>query len=120
MILPGLTMTSMKGWNYTALDEDGMAYVNLRRWLLGAQMVSLTRDAQGVWLAELSRVVTAAGGTTRTVRSWVVWTGNRATRSYFVPPAWGVAVLEQLISGIKTGFSGTSVTIGDVPLLLSQ
>jgi hypothetical protein len=112
-------MTSMKGWNFTALDEDGFAYVNVRRWLLGARMVSLVRDAQGVWTAELARVVTTAG-TTRTLRSWIVWSGNRTTVTWNVATAWGVAFMEQLISGASAAFAGTSVLVGDVPLLLRQ
>jgi len=48
--------TRRSGW-----DEAGRAYFNVKAWLTGAGMTSLTSNTEGIWMASLLRG-TGTGG----------------------------------------------------------
>jgi hypothetical protein len=117
--MEGLTMSTEEQQDATTLNVAGKAYKRVMSWTMGARITSMTRNAQGVWVATLVRSATAAAPD-KPSRSWVVWNGDyRVSSQVFVAPAaWKVSSSQSLLTGAVS--SGAAVIITDVPVLLTQ
>eukprot|EP00775_Hariotina_reticulata_P004919 gene4919-5162_t len=110
--LEGLTQsTDFSNRRPEELNEAGMAYNNVKAWLTGARMTSLTRNKQGIWMASLLR------GTRS--KSWIVWNGDQRVSSRVLTVPSGVRSRQDLITGVTTSMSRVrQLPVTDVPLLL--
>lgn len=121
--MEGLTMSTPEQQDATTLNIAGKAYTRLMSWMIGARIISMKRDTQGVWAAALVRREpgsAAAAAADKLSRFWIVWNGDyRVSSQQFVAPAaWKVSSSQDLLSGAV--YSGAAVVVTDVPVLLMQ
>ena len=93
------------------LKPAAHAYRRIYQWLDGATVNFCRGAAKGIWECQLTR-----GGD----RAWVVWTS--AGQSRWTPPSdWRAAQWQSLDARkIKLGPSGTEITIGPRPILITR
>ena len=84
------------------------AYAQVRRWMLGSRMASAASDPSGFWIVALNR----PDNTT----AYAVWKAEGAA-VFTVPGSWRISRVSDL-NGRSTAFAGSSMTIGQSPVLL--
>jgi len=90
------------------ITEAGRAYEVIERWLVGARMDSLTKNADQTWICQLTR----SGK-----KEWIVWSPY-ANGKFDVPAAWHVSDVTPLL---HDGYplKAPSIEIGPAPMLLT-
>lgn len=89
------------------LDRSGVAYKEVRRWLLHSVMLSIQQNDQGVWTCKLKR----PGGI-----AWVVWS-VAGGKSFRIPDDWKVGKSWDLTGAIRP-LTGRTIRISGAPILL--
>jgi len=92
------------------LASSGVAYREVRNWLVGSRMLSCKSDARGIWTARLTR----ADGRS----AWVVWS-TEGTCAFNVPSSWHIKTRRDLAGNVTPVLGSISVT-GSPVLLQSQ
>jgi hypothetical protein len=90
------------------MTPAGMAYGTIEKWLTGAQMTRCATNPESTWTCELNR---------NGQKQWILW-NPLGKQSFTVPGAWRVSSVTPLLIEAHT-FSGSSVDIGPVPVLLT-
>lgn len=89
-----------------------VAYGEISRWMVGSRMRAIGKDAQGTWVAELSRADSS--------RAYVVWHPAHtaaAPLAFAIPPAWGVQWRRDLLGAVAP-LGGSTTPVDRVPVLL--
>jgi hypothetical protein len=86
-----------------------LAYAEVQKWLVGAQMHSCASDARGTWTCQLTR---DSGS-----REWILWNPDRKF-SLDVPLDWGVHILRRLDGEQRELGLGARVDVDFQPVLL--
>lgn len=100
------------GWGRLIDDNnnllpDGIAYAQVRNWLLGATLTQpCAQDSSGTWRCGISR----PGG----YSAQMLWNSNQTTGGVAIP---GTITQFRDLSGTVTHFYGGNVSIGNMPLL---
>lgn len=103
----GLTVdTTMISVDANGNNQEGIAYGQLYKWLVGATNTGNTTGAVQ-WEVNLSRGSYSAK---------VIWNRNSSTTSYAVPAPYTQS--RDLLGNITTGIQGTSISITGRPILL--
>ncbi len=89
------------------LDRSGVAYKEVRRWLLHSVMLACDRTDRGVWNCKLKR----PGGI-----AWVVWS-EAGDETFAIPSDWKVTKSWDLTGAIRP-LNGRSIRISGTPILL--
>jgi len=109
--MEGLTQSTESDKRPEELNEAGVAYNNVKAWLTGARMMSLSRNKQGIWMASLLRGASS--------KSWIVWNGDQRVSSRVLTVPTGVKSRQDIITGARTSMKGVrQLPVTDVPLLL--
>jgi hypothetical protein len=90
------------------LTPAGTAYGIIQKWMTGARMVECFADQNQTWACRLDK---------GEVSSWIVWNPGSAT-AFEVPPSWHAVFVRSLL-GESNKISGTTVSVSQVPELLS-
>jgi Glycosyl hydrolases family 39 len=88
-----------------------IAYAELQKWLVGAQMVACESNADGTWVAELSRPGNYHG--------WIVWNPNQ-TQKFELPREWDARRMRDLHASQREISRKAQIEIGPSPLLLES
>lgn len=97
--------------NSATLNDGGIAYREIARWMTGAQMTSKNKDANGLWIVTLTR----PNGYVAHI-CWKYTSGVTMT----VPAGWG-AIRRRNLDGTSSSMAGlTSTFIGNEPVLLEN
>lgn len=96
----------------STLSQAGLAYYEAARWLLGAQLMSLTEtQEEGLWIAEL-RYPTG-------LRAYMLW--HPHTLPAFQPPvSWNIRQLRDLRGNVMFLNSGQAIAVSASPVLLEE
>ncbi len=94
----------------TTLTPAAVAYANVQKWLVGAQMSPCQSNSQNTWICQLKR--------DRGYQGWIVWNPDGKLR-FNVPDRWRVKQIRDL-AGTERDLSGNSIEIGPSPLLLEK
>jgi hypothetical protein len=93
------------------LKPAGIAYAEVQKWIVGAKVLSCDQDAQGTWLAHITRGNDYNG--------FIVWNPDK-TVNFAIPKEWNVKQMKDL-KGSTTNITGTSqLNIGIAPALLEN
>lgn len=98
------------------LDEGGMAYRQVMKWMVGARMMSLGARTDGVWQAPLLRSA-AATTATQPARSWIVW-NPKGNAPYTVPVGWKATKSQHVVTGAISTIKSGVLTVGTLPVLI--
>jgi hypothetical protein len=93
------------------LKSPAIAYGEIQKWLIGAQMDSCDTDANGTWTCAISR----DGG----YRAWILWNPDgRRTFKLSVPSRWNVLRIRDLLGHTSNLAPGASFEVSVMPHLL--
>ncbi len=90
------------------LDRAGIAYREVRRWMLGSTMLSCRQDTQGIWICRLKR----PNGSL----AWVIWSISDK-KHFTIPASWKVTGSYDL-TGAKKTVTGREININESPIEL--
>jgi hypothetical protein len=90
------------------LDRAGIAFREVRKWMLGSTMTSCRQDGEGLWICNLKRPNGAL--------AWVIWSisGNK---KFAIPASWKVSASNDL-SGVKEPIVSKEINVNETPIEL--
>jgi Glycosyl hydrolases family 39 len=91
------------------LKPAGKAYGIIQTWLVGARMDQCEQDADRTWICQLNR---------NGEPQWIVWNPEGSKR-FTLPNRWRIKRVTPLLND-PSAFSGTSLEIGQMPVLLES
>lgn len=94
-----------------ALTPAAIAYREVARWLLGAQMSELTQTAEDTWTVTLTR----PNGS----HAYILWNPTR-TVSVPIPPNWQVTRQRTLTGGVSSLAGSQKIEVTATPVLLEE
>jgi hypothetical protein len=93
------------------LTPAAVAYAEVQKWLVGAQMSSCETNTEKTWTCQLTR--------DRGYAAWIMWNPERQL-SFQVPQNWGVQQLRDLTGAKRNLSASTRLDIGSSPVLLER
>lgn len=89
------------------LTPAGVAYSQLRKWLLGRKIVTCRSDSRNIWKCTLE-------GTN--YKGWILWSPEQEKR-FRVPAEWGVKQVKDLSGKTRSLRENAEIIVGAAPLL---
>jgi hypothetical protein len=95
--------------DHKTLTTSAIAYAQVQQWLIGSRMIACGQNAQGTWIANVTR----DGG----YSGWIVWNQTQSL-NLEIPQGWNIKRMKDLRGNTANLPGVNQVPIGVAPILL--
>jgi hypothetical protein len=93
------------------LKPAGIAYGEVRKWIVGAKLLSCGQDSQGTWLAQITR--------DNGYKGFIIWSPDK-TINFAIPKEYNTTQMKDLTGHTTSVTGGSQLSIGMRPVLLEN